>query len=83
MQATGKWIISDDILMCEDKDQMDVFADTVIREQSYVIIYLQFSFQLRFYLLVWKKANTAFFSYSKIKTNAYYFPLLIIQTTKC
>lgn len=83
MQAIGKWIVSDDIWMCEDKDQMDIFADTVIREQRCGIMHLSFSFQLRFYLLVWRKTNTTFFSYSKIKTNAYYFPLLIIQTTKC
>lgn len=65
---------------------MDVFTDTVIRDQSCVIMYLQFSFQLRFYLLIWEKktkTNTAFFSYSKMKTNAYYFPLLIVETTKC
>lgn len=80
-------MVSDDILTGEDKDQMDVFTDTVIREQSCVIVYLQFSFQLRFYLLIWKKknqpTNTAFFSYSKMKANAYYFPLLIVETTKC
>lgn len=64
---------------------MDVFTDTVISEQSCVIVYLQFTFQLRFYLLIWKKnpTNTSFFSYSKMKTNAYYFPLLIVETTKC
>lgn len=48
-------MVSDDILTGEDKDQMDVFTDTVIREQSCVIVYLQFSFQLRFYLLIWRK----------------------------
>lgn len=41
---------------------MDIFTDTVISEQSCVIVYLQFTFQLRFYLLIWKK-----------KTNKYIF----------
>lgn len=36
MEATDKWIASDDILMFEDKDQMDIFADTVTGEQSCV-----------------------------------------------
>ena len=61
MQAIGKWIVSHDMLMCEDKDQMDAFADTVIREQSCVTRYLQFSFQLRFYLLVWRKNTYSLF----------------------
>lgn len=49
MQATGKLIVSHDILMCEDKDQMDVFADTVIRgEKKYLCYYVpSVSFSLK------------------------------------
>lgn len=62
MQAIGKQIVSDDILMCEDIDQMDASADCVIREQSCVIMHLQLSLQLRFYLLVLRSERTQPFS---------------------
>lgn len=62
MHAIGKWIVSDDILMCEDKDQMDALADTVIREQSCVVMHFQLSFPLRFYLLVLRQERREPFS---------------------
>lgn len=66
--------------MFEDKDQMDIFADTVTGEQSCVSMV---SVKILSACLEKTKSNRDFSSCSGIKINTYYSHLLILETTRC
>lgn len=61
--------------MFEDKDQTDIFADTVMGNKAVLV---WFSVRVLSACLEKNKSNRDFSSYSRIKINTYCFHLLIL-----